>query len=168
MRVDFLNCFILPFDSEYMKNIFSFCIIVMVSVAILLMNLEVIMAFGISSTQDGNITAQMQEQKKPKCNYNIRDPVGYCLEVTVEGMDQEPTYVHSYALTADGISIANGSQWFGTGLEKNTLPVSLCCSRNDSVSQFYSCAVKFVDSKMCSYTMTEEEPVLINFNASGK
>jgi hypothetical protein len=99
-----------------MKNIFGFCIIVMVSVAILLMNLEVNKAFGISSTQDGNITAQMQEQKKPKCNYNIRDPVGYCLEVTVEGMDQEPTYVHSYALSADGISIANGSQWFGTGI----------------------------------------------------
>jgi hypothetical protein len=152
-----------------MKNFFSYCIVVIIVTAILFMNPEVIMSsYSISSSEDGNITAQMQEQKKVKCNYNIRNPAGYCLDVTVEGMDQKPTYVHSYALTADGHILDNGTTWFGTGLEKNTLPVYLCCTRNSSLSQFNTCAVKFVDTKMCSYSMTEEEPVLINFNASGK
>jgi len=156
------------FEFEFMKNIFSYCILIIMVEAILFMNPQVIISQGISYTEDGNITAQMQKQKKPKCNYNIRHLVGYCLEVTVEGMDQEPTYIHSYALTADGNILANGTTWFGTGIEKNTLPVNLCCTRNASFGQFNTCAVKFVDTKMCSYSNTEEEPVLINFNASGK
>jgi hypothetical protein len=70
----------------------------------------------------------MQEPKSNKSTGEVSSHkvYGYRLQVKVEGLDQQPTYVHSYALTPDGISIANGTEFIPTGLETKTITVGLC------------------------------------------
>jgi hypothetical protein len=111
-----------------------------IAVSVLFTNLEIAISYGLAFAQEGNLAFQMQEHKSNKSTVgdSSHKIYSYHLQVIVEGLDQQPTYVHSYAHTPDGISIANGTEFNPSGLETKTITVGLRCAHNSSVSQFYT------------------------------
>jgi hypothetical protein len=132
----------------------------------------VAMLVGIITTLTTITTTTTVHADQPSSGSGKHYPAGkyyaYRLEVKVEGINKMTGAVNitSSAITPSGIS-ASGSRLIdsaGSISNSRTVYVYLYGKHNYSVNQFKTCVVKIdYGTKLCSYTITEGEPVLINF-----